>query len=165
MAEHRTYRWILVAPALALLAFVASCGDDANDHELQAQRAAQLAEEFHASQTTVPVTAAPGDTVPPTTEPAVEPTGVAVQVIALDNTFRPQAVEVNVGDEVVWENRGSNDHNVLSIESGDWGVTVEGFGPGAVYAHVFTEPGEYRYYCSIHGNEQAGMVGTVVVSA
>jgi plastocyanin len=106
---------------------------------------------------------APSTTVTPPTSPAVEPTGVVVSVVALDNSFRPATVRINVGDEVLWENRGLNDHNVLSIEGDGWGQQVEGFGPGAAYAHVFTEPGEYRYYCSIHGNEDVGMVGTIVV--
>jgi plastocyanin len=93
---------------------------------------------------------------------AVAPTGVVVPVVALDNSFRPQALEVHVGDTVSWENRGNNDHNVLSIE-GEWGAEVTVFAPGAVYTHVFTEPGAYAYYCSIHGSEQAGMVGTITV--
>jgi plastocyanin len=94
----------------------------------------------------------------------VEPTGVVVPVVALDNTFRPQVIEIRVGDEVLWENRGQNEHDVLSVERA-WGVEVASFQPGDVWAHVFTEPGEYRYYCSIHGNESVGMVGTVVVTA
>jgi plastocyanin len=95
---------------------------------------------------------------------SVAPTGVVVPVIALDNTFRPQNLEVHVGDTVSWENRGINEHNVLSIEGSDWGVEVADFQPGDVYTHVFTEPGEYAYYCSIHGTEQAGMVGTLTVT-
>ena len=80
-----------------------------------------------------------------------------VPVVTLDNSFQPQALEVHVGD-VEWENRGNNEHNVLSIEGDDWGVQVTEFQPG-VYTHVFTEPGEYAYYCSIHGSEQAGRHG------
>lgn len=95
---------------------------------------------------------------------SVTPTGVVVPVVALDNSFRPQAIEVHVGDTVSWENRGNNDHNVLSVETGEWGADVTDFAPGAVYTHVFTEPGEYRYYCSIHGSGQAGMTGTITVT-
>jgi len=94
---------------------------------------------------------------------SVAPTGVMVPVVALDNSFRPQALEVHVGDTVSWENRGNNDHNVLSIETGAWGAEVIAFNPGDVYTHVFTEPGEYAYYCSIHGSAQAGMTGTITV--
>ena len=104
---------------------------------------------------------ASGDT---STTEAAAPTGVVVPVVTLDNSFRPQALEVHVGDAVEWENRGNNEHNVLSIEGDDWGVQVTEFQPGDVYTHVFTEPGEYAYYCSIHGSEQAGMVGTITVA-
>ena len=96
---------------------------------------------------------------------SVAPTGVVVPVAALDNSFRPEALEIHVGDAVEWENRGNNEHNVLSIEGDDWGVEVTQFQPGDVYTHVFTEPGEYAYYCSIHGTERVGMVGTITVSA
>ena len=59
---------------------------------------------------------------------------------------------------------GHRDRERLPVEGAAWGVEVDGFQPGDVYAHVFTEPGEYRYYCSIHGNEDVGMVGTVIVT-
>jgi plastocyanin len=94
----------------------------------------------------------------------VTPTGVVHPVVALDNSFRPQQLEIAVGDEVEWENRGINEHNVLSIEGATWGVEVDDFQPGAVYSHVFDEPGEYRYYCSIHGSDTVGMVGTITVT-
>jgi plastocyanin len=172
---------LAVIPVLAL--GLVACGDDGNDVALQQQRAAELAAQFRASQTTSapilvaapissppasandPTAEPPASTEPPaTTVPPVEPTGVVVSVVALDNSFRPNLIEIAVGDEVLWENRGLNEHNVLEVEGEDWGVTVENFQPGAVYAHVFTEPGEYHYYCSIHGNENVGMVGTVVVA-
>lgn len=173
--------FLAVIPVLAL--GLVACGDDGNDVALQQQRAVELAAQFRASQTTIaPISvAAPisspsasandptaepaASTEPPaTTVPPVEPTGVVVSAVALDNSFRPNLIEIAVGDAVLWENRGLNEHNVLEVEGEDWGVTVENFQPGAVYAHVFTEPGEYHYYCSIHGNENVGMVGTVIVT-
>ena len=38
--------------------------------------------------------------------------------------------------------------------------------PAEQLAHtqIEFEPGEYRYYCSIHGSTEVGMVGTVVVN-
>jgi plastocyanin len=135
-----------------------------------------LAAEYRASQasTTTVAAAEPADsddtderaaTEPPTPMvPPVEPTGVVVPVIALDNSFRPEVIEISVGDEVLWENRGLNEHNALFVVGDDWGVEVEQFQPGDVYALVFTEPGEYDYFCSIHGSETVGMIGTVIVS-
>lgn len=164
----------IVAPVL-----LAACGDDGPTAAIETRRVAGLAAEFRANTTTPTTTAATADltsgtvaasTGEPEPEP-VEPTGVVVPVIALDNSFRPEVIEIGVGDEVLWENRGQNEHDVLSVESVEegpdgavWGVTVEDFQPGAVYSMVFDEPGEYRYYCSIHGSETVGMVGTVIVN-
>lgn len=96
----------------------------------------------------------------------VAPNGESVTVQVLDNSFRPETIEISAGTEVVFDNRGRNDHNVLPAdESQGWGVQAEGFKPGDTYAHVFSSPGEYRYFCSIHGTADAGMVGIVIVSA
>ena len=169
--------------AIALLAGAlvwSACGDDGNDGELLARQAQRRAAELRADATadapSGPSTSEPttreatgqgGSTVPSTaatTVATVEPTGVVVPVIALDNSFRPEVVEIAVGDEVLWENRGINDHDVLYVDGDDWGIEVEGFAPGAAYARVFTEPGRYDYYCSIHGNETVGMTGTIIVT-
>lgn len=163
---RRTQVAIVVASVVGSGLLVAGCGDDGNDRVAMQERAERLAAEVR-SATTVPAIAT-GDAVTtdaPTspTVADVEPTGVVVPVTAIDNIFRPEVVTVRVGDEVVWENRGTNDHDILHVDGGEWGVEVEGFTPGAVYAHVFTEPGEYHYYCSIHGNETVGMIGTIVV--
>jgi plastocyanin len=90
--------------------------------------------------------------------------GSEVQVSALDNTFRVANIEVKPGTKVVWENKGRNDHDVLPVSGDAWGVQPEGFTPGDVYSTTFDEPGVYRYYCSIHGTTEEGMVGAVVVS-
>ena len=181
------FRRAALVAVVAPLALVA-CGDDANDAGVAAR---QLEARFSAAQdepATEPATepaedaaAEPVDTTTPeatdatdvddtaataTTVPAVEPTGVLAPVIALDNSFRPEVIEVNVGDEVVWENRGLNEHDVLFVQDSmsPFGVEVADFQPGDFYSHVFAEPGEFRYYCSIHGNEAVGMVGTVIVT-
>jgi plastocyanin len=98
----------------------------------------------------------PEDVVVIDTDPA--------EVTALDNSFRPENIEVPAGTEVVWTNKGRNEHNVLHVDGDDWGVEVDDFQPGASYAHTFDEPGVYRYYCSIHGTTDAGMIGTIVVN-
>lgn len=90
--------------------------------------------------------------------------GSEVTVQSLDNTFRAPDIQVAPGTTVTWTNDGRNEHDVLPVEGGGWGVEVEGFQPGDAYAHTFSEPGVYDYYCSIHGTTSAGMVGTVVVA-
>ena len=98
------------------------------------------------------------------TEPAESPVtpNETVTVQAIDNTFRPDRIEIAPGTEVVWVNGGRNDHDLMTDLG--FGVTAAKFGPGAEYRHVFTEPGEYPYYCTIHGTPQVGMIGTVVVT-
>lgn len=94
----------------------------------------------------------------------VPATGVVVAIIALDNSFRSQVTQVSVGDDVRWENRGIQNHDVASVNGTKWGVAAEEFEPGDAFAYRFSEPGVYNYYCTIHGNETVGMVGTIVVS-
>ena len=94
-------------------------------------------------------------------EDSVAPTQT-VTVQAIDNTFRPDRIEVAPGTEVVWVNRGRNDHDLFADLG--FGVTAAEFKPGDEYRHVFTEPGEYPYYCTIHGTPDVGMTGTVVVT-
>lgn len=88
---------------------------------------------------------------------------IVVEIDSLDNTFRPDRIEVEAGTEVVWTNVGSNDHDIIAVE-GEWGVEKGDFAPGAEYRHLFTEPGDYRYYCKIHGTADVGMIGTVIVT-
>jgi plastocyanin len=90
--------------------------------------------------------------------------GVVEEVGVIDNTFRPGRVEVAAGTEVVWSNKGRNDHNVLPVEGDGWGVEAADFAPGDTYRYRFTEPGTYDYYCSLHGTTTKGMVGTIVVT-
>ncbi|MDF2731992.1 MAG: putative blue copper protein [Desertimonas sp.] len=100
-------------------------------------------------------------TEPASTDQAALPTST-IEVQAIDNTFRPQQVEVAPGTEVVWVNVGRNEHDVLSDFG--FGVAPADFQPGDEYRYVFTEPGEYPYYCTIHGTHDIGMIGTVIVT-
>ncbi|MFM7870917.1 MAG: plastocyanin/azurin family copper-binding protein, partial [Actinomycetota bacterium] len=85
--------------------------------------------------------------------------------------------EITAGTEVVFENRGRNDHNILPdavandeeltalLADGDgWGVVAAEFVPGDTYTHIFDVPGTYTYFCSIHGSPGAGMYGSLVVT-
>jgi plastocyanin len=146
-----------VARLLLAGAAVAACGgddsgDDAGDGGLSASDGAAA----DGSDAEAPDDEAPDDAVVITTDPA--------PVSALDNSFMPENIQVRAGTEVVWTNKGRNEHDALHVDGGDWGVEVDDFQPGDVYSHTFDEPGVYRYYCSIHGSTDAGMIGTVVVT-
>jgi plastocyanin len=112
-----------------------------------------------ASSLLVPLTACGDDE-----EPVDLVEGVTVEVQAVDNTFRPEAIEVAAGTEVVWTNEGRTDHDIRMVDGDDFGVSREDFTPGDEYSFRFTEPGTYAYYCTLHGTESAGMTGSVEVT-
>ena len=115
-----------------------------------------------------------------TTIETVPANGEVITIQALDNSFRPFDLEIAAGTEVIFDNRGRNDHNILPDTIKDdagltallasdtsptaWGVASPDFVPGDTYSHLFNVPGTYNYYCSIHGAPGAGMYGTLVVS-
>ena len=115
-----------------------------------------------------------------TTIATVAPNGESITIQVLDNSYRPSDYEISAGTEVVFENRGRNDHNILPDSvKGDaelsellrndsspsaWGVASTDFVPGDSFSHVFGAPGVYAYYCSIHGAPGAGMYGIIRVS-
>jgi plastocyanin len=115
-----------------------------------------------------------------TTIETVPANGEVITIQALDNSFRPFDFEIAAGTEVIFDNRGRNDHNILPDTIKDdagltallasdtsptaWGVASPDFVPGDTYSHLFNVPGTYNYYCSIHGAPGVGMYGTLVVS-
>ena len=115
-----------------------------------------------------------------TTIETVPANGEVITIQALDNSFRPFDFEIAAGTEVIFDNRGRNDHNILPDTVKDdagliallasdtsptaWGVASPDFVPGDTYSHLFNVPGVYKYYCSIHGAPGAGMYGTLTVS-
>lgn len=115
-----------------------------------------------------------------TTIATVPPNGESINIQVLDNSYRPSDYEISAGTEVIFENRGRNDHNILpdSVKNDDglvellrndsspsaWGVASTDFAPGDVFSHVFTAPGVYTFYCSIHGAPGAGMYGIIRVT-
>lgn len=90
-----------------------------------------------------------------------------------DMGFVPSAITVSVGDKVVWKNSSPVIHNVVDDASKalskidvklpsraspfDSGLLQ----PGQSFSRVFTEPGMYRYVCTLH--EGSGMKGVVIV--
>lgn len=140
---------IVPVAALAAIAFSA-CGSDGDGSPASDIAAASP------ESTAAPV----GDD-----DTEVPPNGEVVEVLTLDNNFRPEELEIVAGTAVRWDNGGRNDHNIVPVdESQDWGVDIADFEPGDVYEYVFTTPGEYPYYCTLHGTATAGMIGTVVVT-
>ena len=89
-------------------------------------------------------------------------------------TFDPKTITVNLGETVVWKNASDLTHSVTdepslaaSAQDAALPAGAETFNsgliaPGKDFSHTFKVSGTYRYFCIPH--EEAGMVGTVVVS-
>src|SRR5262249_44405774 len=91
-----------------------------------------------------------------------------VGVVVKDNDFEPPAIRVSPGTTVKWVNQGRSPHDILPADPAqdfgdEFGVTAAKFQPGNEYEFLFDEPGVYRYYCSLHGSKQVGMIGEIVV--
>lgn len=85
------------------------------------------------------------------------------------DAYSPNPVEVNVGDTVVWTNKDTQPHTATSgtdsTADGKFGGTVANPASELIlangsYEFMFTEAGEYPYFCSLHPS----MVGTVMVA-
>lgn len=75
------------------------------------------------------------------------------RVEVVDNTFKPGALTVAVGDTVTWEFKGGAAHNVTFSD-----FRSENQSSGT-YTHTFNTAGSFDYKCTIH----AGMNGTIKV--
>jgi plastocyanin len=95
--------------------------------------------------------------------------------------FSPSTLEVAVGEEITFENDGSESHTVTAVEESlpegadyfaSGGASTEEEARNAVedglisngdtFTLTLNEPGTYRYFCIPH--ESQGMTGTIVVS-
>jgi plastocyanin len=70
--------------------------------------------------------------------------------------FVPAALTVPVGTTVTWTNADEEAHTVTAS---DRAYTSTGLEHGETYAHRFTAPGTYTYFCALHPH----MTATVVV--
>jgi plastocyanin len=84
-------------------------------------------------------------------------------VTVVDSAYQPKQVEVDPGATVTWQQEGVLPHTVTaddgSFDSGE-------MGQGDTFAHEFSQPGTYPYYCEFHGAPGGqGMAGVVVVAS
>jgi len=89
----------------------------------------------------------------------------SITIDARDNTFEAQYVTVSPGTKVEFDNVGRNPHNVIAVVKGAFeDVPTDELQPGDVAVRTFDEPGEYPYYCSLHGTKNKGMTGRIRVA-
>ena len=84
------------------------------------------------------------------------------QLVAVsDNAFGPLTREIKRGETVLWEWKGSNQHNITWVAAdAPQASPTQATG---TYSRTFSAAGTYIYYCSIHGSQNSGMYGVVRV--
>jgi len=101
---------------------------------------------------------ATGCTEPPVPVPSDDnATDIGGVVQVLDNRYDPIEVEIKVGQAVRWEFVARDKHDVVANDRSFVSELVSG---GTTYTHIFDEPGDFTYLCSIHPE----MVGVVTVT-
>ena len=110
------------------------------------------------SSSTASTGAQPAGTLAPTQSGTVE-------ISARDNSFVAETVTVTAGSKLVWHNDGRNDHNIIPVGNTPFHADTADFEPKADYEFTTKTTGTFKYYCSIHGTSDKGMIGTVQVVA
>lgn len=100
-----------------------------------------------------------------------EPVTHRAKVKIIDTDFRPVTLTIEAGATVEWKQIGDQPHSVTAAD-GSFDSSPD-CGPldsdmclreGAKFTHVFERPGDFTYYCRVHGlPDGTGMVGTIVV--
>jgi plastocyanin len=88
---------------------------------------------------------------------AAEPSApVATDQVDLPRSYRfaPEDITVPVGTTVTWTNNDNFTHTVRLLDT-DTDQTVR---QGETVSHAFTQPGLFRYDCSLHPNDMQGSV-------
>lgn len=79
--------------------------------------------------------------------------------VHIDNfSFSPAQITVVPGTKVIWTNRDDIPHTVVD-SANPRAFKSTALDTDDIYSFVFTKPGTYRYFCSLHPHMQ----GTVVV--
>ena len=138
---------------------------DANRIAVAAQRA-----EIGTHNGTIGVPASPGTGTSASQQSHIRP---AVTVQMDGEQFEPRQVSISAGQTVQWKNNSGDPHTVTVVPDkalvpADVALPANAqpfdsgtIASGMTFAHTFTTPGTYRYYCTLH--EGNGMVGEVVV--
>lgn len=75
------------------------------------------------------------------------------------NSYKPNPIEIKVGDTVTWINNDSSLHTATSTSSNDSNLDSKVLRRGETFSFTFDKEGQFPYFCTLHPN----MVGSVVV--
>lgn len=75
--------------------------------------------------------------------------GTAVFVGIDGFAFTPSEITVTPGTTVTWANHDQVPHTVTAKDKGGE-LSSQALDTDDTYAHTFTRPGDYAYYCTVH---------------
>lgn len=75
----------------------------------------------------------------------------AVTITTPGNTFSPDDIAIAPGQSVTWAFSGTT-HNVTFETLAPPGGNIPDAAPGSTASRTFPQVGDYKYFCSIHGN-------------
>lgn len=83
--------------------------------------------------------------------------------------FAPATLRGRVGEQIVWHNRSQDRHSIV-VAPAAGGLAPEGAAAlrsgdlfhNEQWSHTFTQPGDYRFACTVHAGED--MVGIVTIA-
>ena len=86
------------------------------------------------------------------------------QVALTNNQFDPAEVTIDAGGKVafVWTT-GASQHNIVPVAPATIPSSATVRDGPFTYEETFATPGNYDYFCSVHGTATTGMRGRVVV--
>lgn len=94
-----------------------------------------------------------------------------VSAKVIDTDFRPLTLTIKAGSTVDWKQIGDQPHSVTAVDgsfdsSPDCGPIDPDkcLGEGDAFSFAFEKPGEFDYYCRVHGlPDGTGMFATIVI--
>ncbi len=105
---------------------------------------------------TSPVTSPDQLTPPSQTPPTSTPSTYNIEIKSF--AFNNDTLNIKVGDSIIWTNKDSASHSIISDSGTEISSPV--ISTGQTYSHTFATAGTYEYHCGIH----TSMKGKVIVS-
>ena len=87
------------------------------------------------------------------------PAHAASQSVSIDEfRYVKDRVRIDPGDSVTWTNRGEVLHTVTSRSGAPQRFNSGFVDSGQTFSRAFTQPGTYRYLCTLHPTQMFGVV-------
>jgi len=83
--------------------------------------------------------------------------GIKKDIAISGFAFDPATLTIPVGASVIWTNKDSVQHTIVSDSGNE--INSDAISQGETYVHTFNTPGTYTYHCGIHPS----MKGTIIV--